>query len=44
MGDPVGVEEGNNSSQEEREASREIAWNNRLRQKRAGGNDEVWQT
>lgn len=37
MGNPVGAEEGNNSSQEEREASSETAWNSWLRQKRAGG-------
>lgn len=37
MGDPVGAEEGNNSSWKERGASSEIAWNKWMRQKRAGG-------
>jgi len=37
MDNPVGEEEGNNSSRKERGASSEIAWNKRLRQKRAGG-------
>lgn len=37
MGDPVGAEEGNNLPQKKRGASCKIAWNKRLRQKRAGG-------
>lgn len=37
MVDPVGVEEGKNSSQKEQGASSKVAWNMRLRQTRIGG-------